>query len=143
MMGMSAACGSVEQTGSFPTIEAPTVTPIIVAPSFPTPAPSPQNTGSPLLPPTPQGGTVPSDPTLVKFIDEAKADLTTRANVSLAAIALKRAEAVEWRDSSLGCPMPGMMYAQVITPGYLIVLEADGKEWNYHASETRVMWCDK
>ena len=25
----------------------------------------------------------------------------------------------EWNDSSLGCPQPGLFYAQVITPGYL------------------------
>lgn len=25
---------------------------------------------------------------------------------------------VEWSDTSLGCPMPGLVYAQVITPGF-------------------------
>lgn len=84
-----------------------------------------------------------TDATLLKLIDEAKADLVPRANVSLDAITLKSAEAREWRDSSLGCPQEGMMYAQVITPGYFIVLEAAGKEWNYHASMNRVMWCAK
>lgn len=84
-----------------------------------------------------------NDPTLLKLVNEAKADLSTRASVLPDEIALKSAQAVEWRDASLGCPAPGMFYAQMITPGYLIVLEAGGKEWEYHASNTRVMWCDK
>ena len=44
-----------------------------------------------------------------------------------------------WRTSSLGCifitgscPQPGFMYAQVITPGYRVVLEYAGKQYIYH-----------
>ncbi len=147
LLSLSAACGGAQQSGTFPTLVSPTVTPIIVAPDLPTqvpsPPPSPSNAGNPLLPPTPTGGAVIRDPALLKLIDQAKADLTTRANVSLDAITLSSVESVEWRDASLGCPMPGVMYAQVITPGYLIVLEAGGKEYKYHASMKRVLWCDK
>ena len=39
---------------------------------------------------------------------------------------------MEWRDESLGCPKPGRMYAQVITPGYRIILAADGQRYEYH-----------
>jgi hypothetical protein len=82
-----------------------------------------------------------NDPTLLKLVNDAKADLATRAQVSPDAIVVKSAQAVEWRDSSLGCPIPGQMYLQVITPGYLIVLEAAGKEWNYHAGRNNVKYC--
>lgn len=98
---------------------------------------------TPAAKPTPEGGTVTVDETLTGLVDEAKADLATRANVPPDAITVQSAEPVEWRDSSLGCPTEGQMYAQVITPGYLIVLEANGKEYNYHASRDRVMWCSK
>jgi len=51
-------------------------------------------------------------------------------------------EAVEWRDASLGCPQPGYMYAQVITPGYLIVLQADNQTYEYHTdSKSNVVLC--
>ncbi len=40
--------------------------------------------------------------------------------------------AQQWRNSSLGCPREGMMYAQVITPGYLIEVKAGGKVYEYH-----------
>ena len=43
-------------------------------------------------------------------------------------------EPVEWGDTSLGCPEPGMMYAQVITPGHRVVLAADGTQYNYHTA---------
>jgi hypothetical protein len=36
-----------------------------------------------------------------------------------------------------------MMYAQVITPGYRIVLEADGKTYTYHTSQSHVVLCEK
>jgi hypothetical protein len=58
-------------------------------------------------------------------------------------ITLLSAEAVQWRDSSLGCPQPGMNYLMVITPGYLIKLEAGGAIYEYHASASRAVYCDQ
>jgi hypothetical protein len=40
----------------------------------------------------------------------------------------------DFSDSSLGCPQPGMMYTQVITPGYRVILEAGGIEYDYRLS---------
>jgi hypothetical protein len=58
-------------------------------------------------------------------------------------ITLVGAEAVEWSDSSLGCPRPGMNYLQVITPGYRILLEAQGNSYEYHSDQSsRVVRCD-
>jgi hypothetical protein len=50
-------------------------------------------------------------------------------------------EAKQWRDSSLGCPREGMMYAQVITPGYMIVLQAGDRLYEFHTDrrETAVL----
>ncbi|MCK6626498.1 MAG: hypothetical protein L6R45_15140 [Anaerolineae bacterium] len=51
---------------------------------------------------------------------------------------------MEWPDASLGCPQEGMMYAQVITPGYLILLEAQGQTFEYHTDQgTNVVLCQK
>lgn len=74
-------------------------------------------------------------------VASAIADLAARLKVPETQIAVSRIEEVEWRDASLGCPQPGMMYAQVITPGYRIVLQADGKTYEYHASETHAVLC--
>jgi hypothetical protein len=52
-------------------------------------------------------------------------------------ITVERVEAVEWPDASLGCPQPGMMYAQVVTPGYLVELEAEGETITVHTDTGR------
>ena len=40
--------------------------------------------------------------------------------------------AVAWRDASLGCPQPGMNYAQVITSGYRAVFVHGGHIYHVH-----------
>ena len=53
-------------------------------------------------------------------------------------------EAVEWSDSSLGCPQPGMMYLQVITPGYRVILEHDAQQYTVHTDQGhRAVRCDQ
>jgi hypothetical protein len=44
-----------------------------------------------------------------------------------------RVESIEWSDPSLGCPEPDRAYAQVIVPGYVVVVTADAG-----ATEVRV-----
>lgn len=39
-------------------------------------------------------------------------------------------EARDFPDASLGCPQPGMAYAQVITPGHRVLVEADGRRFD-------------
>ena len=39
-----------------------------------------------------------------------------------------------WRDGSLGCPEPGMMYTMALVPGYRVVVEVGGETLEYHAS---------
>ncbi len=51
---------------------------------------------------------------------------------------------VEWNDTSLGCPMPGMAYAQVITPGFRLVFEYQGQQSEYHTDQdgSNVVTCE-
>ena len=55
-------------------------------------------------------------------------------------IKISAVERVEWSDSSLGNPEPGMFYTQAIVPGYRLVLESDGATYNYHTSKDRVVF---
>ena len=66
------------------------------------------------------------------LVQRSTDDLAAELGVAADAVTLMEIEAVEWPDSSLGCPQPDMMYAQVITNGYRIVLEANGATYNYH-----------
>ncbi|MCB0165250.1 MAG: hypothetical protein KDI79_13550 [Anaerolineae bacterium] len=71
-----------------------------------------------------------------KALAAAINDLAPQINVALDQITLVSIEAREWSDASLGCPQEGFMYAQVITLGYLIVLQADGVEYQYHTNQS-------
>lgn len=84
-----------------------------------------------------------SNPAEFQAQNLAMNDLAQRLGVAKSAITLVKIEAVEWPDASLGCPRPGMMYAQVITPGYLVVLRASGRNYEYHTSMTRAVACER
>ncbi len=155
VMGVVSACASTAVT--MPTAVPPTSAPQPTA-ALPSPEPTigvsvpptvPLNrTREPQVPPPIDGEatrppeTAMSDPTLESLIADARTDLEGRTAAASGEIRVKSTEEREWNDSSLGCPEPGMMYAQVITPGYLIVLEVNGQEFNYHASETSVKLCE-
>ena len=62
-------------------------------------------------------------------------DLAKHLGVSGEAITVAEAGVVVWRDGSLGCPQPGMMYTQALVPGYRIILSAVGETFDYHASD--------
>lgn len=50
-------------------------------------------------------------------------------------LTLLTAEPVEWPDASLGCPQPGMLYAQVITPGWRVTFQdAGGRVYAVHTA---------
>jgi hypothetical protein len=58
------------------------------------------------------------------------------------AIAVVSSERVDWPDASLGCPQPGLTYAEVTTPGYRIALRAaDGIAFVHTDLEGRAVIC--
>jgi len=93
-------------------------------------------------PPDTTGETMPSptpdvDPGLRGLVDQAVRDLAGRLDVDEDAVTVVSADAVSWGDTSLGCPQPGMRYAQVVTDGTRIVLEHDGATYAYHSGGDR------
>lgn len=69
------------------------------------------------------------------LIERAKEDMAERLSIPINNIILMEARGVIWSDASFGCPQPGMMYAQVLKPGYLIKLKYDNQEFEYHAGK--------
>lgn len=57
-------------------------------------------------------------------------------SLPVAEITLVSSEAKNFADASLDCPAPGMSYAQVITPGHRIIVEADGRRFDVRVSGT-------
>ena len=54
---------------------------------------------------------------------------------------LLSSEQVQWNDSSLGCPQPGMMYAQVITSGYVLRFSDQGSMHEVHVAGDAAIVC--
>jgi len=67
----------------------------------------------------------------------AIADLAERRGVDPADIVTVAVENVTWRSSAIGCPQKDMMYQQVLTDGVRIILELDGRRYQYHAGGGR------
>ena len=89
-------------------------------------SPLPEPGGTPLSP-------LPRPP--LEITDVVVSYLAARLGVSPDEISVLSIEPAQWRDTSLGCPQPGMMYAQVIVPGYRAILEVGGKQYEVHTDE--------
>lgn len=98
----------------------------VAEPTPPTPEPTMSDPSTPDV-----------DPGLQSFVEVAVEDLAGRLGVQAGDIRIVSAEAVSWGDTSLGCPQPGMRYAQVVTDGTQIVLEHDGDRYDYHSGGDR------
>ena len=61
---------------------------------------------------------------------ESVADLAQRTGIAAEDIAVRDVRAVTWPDTSMGCPQPDMMYAQVLTSGYQATVEVDGETYD-------------
>lgn len=165
LMGVVIACGDIATPKDIPPMtpgeaqsapaSQPTETPPADLPveieSVPTPTGLPVEIvepGSPILPNSPVAepaeSAAPVSPGSEAVLAVAIADLAKQTGVLADQITVVSVEPMEWPDASLGCPQPDMMYAQVITPGYLIVLEAQGQTFEYHADQgTNVVLCQQ
>jgi hypothetical protein len=68
--------------------------------------------------------------------------LARHLDVAADKIRLVRAEAVDWPNSSLGCPKEGMSYMQVIVPGFRVRLAVGDREHAVHTGGNRAIVCE-
>jgi hypothetical protein len=133
---VAAACGAVVQgqptpqpSPALPTVAAP----LPPVPPVSSPGPSPSSDSS-------------SNAEAQAAVDAALQDAAGRLSLATGAgdMHVQQVDARQWPDSSLGCPRPGVMYSQIVTPGYLIVISAAGKQLEYHAdSRGRIVFCQE
>ena len=72
--------------------------------------------------------------------------LAGEMGVAVDSLNIVSATAMAWSDTSLGCPQPDKGYAQVITPGYLVLIrDNEGTEHKVHTDQNGsfVIVCDK
>ena len=94
---------------------------------------------------TPMGPsmTSPYPPDLQDLVDIAVKDLAQRLSVPLDEIKVSAVYDVIWPDAGLGCPRSGVAYAQVLTTGYLILLEYNSVKYEYHSDKKDyVVYCE-
>jgi hypothetical protein len=91
------------------------------------------------------GGGAPADQKKARAeaIELAKTTLSREKSIRVEDLKLESATAVRWEDTSLGCPKPGMMYAQRIVAGYKIVLRAADSTYDVHVGEGEAVVCVK
>ncbi len=63
----------------------------------------------------------------------------TQLGVDPAALTVTGIDAVDWPDSSLGCPEDGGVYAQVISPGYRITVTDGTSTLEYHTGSNEAI----
>ena len=75
-------------------------------------------------------------PALPDAVEAAEARLSEELDVSVAEIEVISFEEVEWPDACLGYAEPGELCAQVLTPGWQIVLSVNGIQYEFHTDQT-------
>ena len=116
-----AGCAPVDPKSSDPGATQPAATPLPTATITPVPTREEQSV------------TIPAQARDV--VAWAQADVARTLGIATGSVVILGVEEVAWRDSSLGCPQPGMVYLQVITPGYRILLQGGDGVYEYHASK--------
>ncbi|MCJ7667275.1 MAG: hypothetical protein MUP04_03150 [Anaerolineae bacterium] len=113
--------------------------------------PSPTRT-TPTLQPTPSPTKAIVTPTRISqtpcpssgsIEEQAREALADFMGISSGEVKVIEVEEVEWPDTSLGCPQPGMAYLQVIVPGWRVVMRAANKVYEYHYGGGQGVLCDQ
>lgn len=123
------------------------------APIIPAATEAPTATGTPSQPPPPATTETPAEvtpeitppPVSVTDLPSASmvqlsiAALDEKFNLASEAVTVTEVIPMTWPDAGLGCPKKGVLYAQVLTPGFQILLEADGHVFTFHTDSDDTM----
>lgn len=75
--------------------------------------------------------------------DQARAQAARQLNAQASEFTVVTIEPTQWSDSSLGCRKPGSMYTQVVTDGYIVVLERQGKRHEVNVAGSHAVLCER
>lgn len=96
------------------------------------------STGS--APPTPSP--VPVPPEASQAVDAALQDAAAHLSVSRDQLKVSQVASQQWNDASLGCPQPGQLYSQIVTPGFVVMITSGSHQLEYHTdTRGRVTLC--
>jgi hypothetical protein len=69
------------------------------------------------------------------IVEAARLALSMALGLDVSGIAIVKAAPVEWPDGCLGLSLPGQACTEAITPGYLIALAANGRQYEYRTNQ--------
>lgn len=104
----------------------------------PEPGAAPQETASPTAEPAataaaPATETPEAEDEAAAAVEAARAALAQRIGANAGEIEVVSSEQMEWPNACLGLPEAGEMCAEVVTPGWLVVLRVPGDDLLYEA----------
>jgi len=92
------------------------------------------------IPPAPPTAIV--TPEAAAAVDAAKQDAAAHLGVPPDQLNVTQVDSRQWSDASLGCPQADQLYAQVITPGFFILITSGSHQLEYHSDmHARVKLC--
>ncbi len=137
ILAFLSACAQTSPTAAYPpsgSVSTPSTT------AYPPPVSVPNTPVIiPVITPVPTqvypGPTTPAteaDSTLAQ--QAAIQEVSTKYNIPADQIKVVSTEPKTWPDGCLGVVLPGVMCAQIVTPGYLVRLEANGQQFEIHTN---------
>jgi hypothetical protein len=76
------------------------------------------------------------DPDVQDAVNNSVGDLVERLGIGADEVTVISGQATTWPDASFGCPQPGVQYVQADVDGAIVVLEAGGRQYEYHSGGT-------
>jgi len=74
--------------------------------------------------------------------EQARAEAAKELRAQPSEFTVVTIEPAQWSDSSLGCRKPNSMYQQVMSNGYVVVLERQGKRHHVNVAGSRAVMCE-
>lgn len=91
------------------------------------PSPSPTAAVRPAVTPSPDA---------IPAVETALVAAQRWLKLPRSALRVESVTAADWPTRGMGCPEPGVVYANVDTPGYVVDVDGGGKELEYHVDHT-------
>ena len=112
----------------------------------PGPSGSPASGDQTIIMPVPSGGAAGD---MLAVTDELQKNvaglLASSTGLPAANLKLQNVEATEWPNGALGCPKEGMMYTEMIVPGFKLTFTDGSQTYDVHTDQTgqTAILCDK
>ena len=74
--------------------------------------------------------------------DQARAEAARQLHAQASEFTVVTIEPMQWSDSSLGCRKPNAMYQEVMSRGYVVVLEREGTRHHVNVAGARAVMCE-